>query len=332
MELHLVHIALAILLFYIVNWIGARSKPLDFGYVQMSVAIQDDTAPLFNYLFKVLAPIVYIILLAVLFQAINMNSLCKDIYLIVVYYWVFRFLYITLRGQLPLLNWTVQIVYWVSSIALAVWVNSIIDKVESVLPSPQALLEQLWILIILFLYSIFNKMEFSRAGADKRIKRYTYKKVDLFKQRFGAIVDAQFSQSFYKAVVYSIMVYEDFNRPSAARFLERFLFHFSKKPHTYGIMQVMSEKPMTDEESVVKACEKIKNDALSIIREWYSDEDNDVYLSGVASELFRKYNPGNPDYESQVNQVYDNIVSCYYKEMPNYMTRDELIPHIRVEH
>lgn len=318
-------IAFAILLFYIVNWIGARSKPLDMGYVQMSVALQDDTAPLFNYLFKVLAPIVYIILLAVLFQAINLDCLCKDLYLIVAYYWLFRFLYITVRGQLPLLNWTVQIVYWVSSIALSVWVNSIIDKVESVLPSPQALLEQLWILIILFLYSIFNKMEFSRAGADKRIKRYTYKKVDSFKQRFGTIVDVQFSQDFYKAVVYSIMVYENFNRPVVARFLERLLSHISKKPHTYGIMQVTSLRCLTDEESVIQACDKIKKDALSIIQDWYSDGNDDVYLSGVAGEVFRRYNPGDPDYESQVDQVYNNIVSRYYEEMPSYMNRDDLM-------
>lgn len=325
MALHLLRIALAILLFYIVNWIGAKSKPLDFGYVQMSVGLQDDTAPLFNYLFKVLAPIVYIILLAVLFQALGRNDLCDDIYFIVVYYWVFRFLYVTARGQLPLLNWKVQILYWISSIALAFWVNSIIDKVETVLPSPQALLEQLWILIILFLYSIFNKLEFSREGADKRIKRYTFKKVDSFKKKYGSIVDAQFSQDFYKAVVYSIMVYEDFNRPAIARFLERLLFRYSKKPHTYGIMQVTSTKPFSNEDSVVKACSKLKADAMSFIPKWYESEDDEVYLSSAANELFIKYNPGDAEYSSQVNQVYENIVLKYFSNMPSCVSRSKLM-------
>ncbi len=325
MELQLIRIALAIVLFYIVNWIGAKSKPLDFGYVQMSVSLQDDTAPLFNYLFKVLAPIVYIILLAVLFQNLGLDLLCKNLYLIVIYYWIYRFLYITVRGRLPLLNWKVQILYWVSSIALAFWVNSIIDKVESVLPSPKALLEQLWILIILFLYSIFNKMNFSREGADRRIKKYTYNKVNTFKKKFGNIIDNQFSSDFYKAVVYSIMVYEDFNRPAIARFMERRLFHFSKKPHTYGIMQVKSSKPLSDEESVIKACEKIKADVMSVLQNINHHDEESLLLFDFYSEIFSLYNPRDEEYSNQVIQVYENIVARFYPSMPQIMTRVEFL-------
>lgn len=326
--LHLLRIALAIVLFYIVNWIGARAKPLDFGYVQMSVALQDDTAPLFNYLFKVLAPIVYIILLAVLFQAVGWDCLCEDIYLIVVYYWAFRFLYVTVLGQLTLLNWKVQILYWVSSIALALWVNSIIDKVESVLPSPQSLLEQLWILIILFLYSIFNKIEYSREGAEKRIKRYTYKKVESFMEHFGSLVNEQFSLDFYKAVVYSIMVYEDFNRPALARFVERTWFHYSHKKHTYGIMQVTSTKPLSDEESLIASCEKIKADSMGILIELDYFEDDSIFLSYVAHRVFGMYNSGDVEYSNQVDQVFSNIISAFYPSMPESMLRSDLIKDI----
>lgn len=325
MELNILRIALAIILFYIVNWIGAKSKPLDFGYVQMSVGLQDDTAPLFNYLFKVLAPIVYIILLAILFQSLGLNILCENLYLIVVYYWAYRFLYITVRGRLPLLNWTVQILYWVSSIALALWVNSIIDKVESVLPSPQALLEQLWILIILFLYNIFNKMNFSREGADKRVKNYTYKKVSLFKKKFENIISNQFSYDFYKAVVYSIMVYEDFNRPAIARFLERMLFYCSPKTRTYGIMQVKSSKPLSDEESVIKACEKIKADVMSILKNRNNNNEEGILLFEIYSNIFSLYNPKDEEYTNQVSQVYENIVAKFYPSIQPITTRTELL-------
>lgn len=325
MELHLISFALAIVLFYLVNWIGAKSKPLDLGYVQMSVGLQDDTAPLFNYLFKVLAPIVYIILLAVLFQQFGWNHLCEHLYLVVVYYWIYRFLYITVRGQLPLLNWKVQILYWVSSIALALWVNSIIDKVESVLPSPDDLLEELWILIILFLYSIFNKMEFSREGTDRRIKKYTYNKVNTFKKEFGTIIDNQFSSDFYKAVVYSIMVYEDFNRPAIARFIERVLFRNSNKPHTYGIMQVKSSTPLSDEESVIKACEKIKADVKKFLPDWECYDENAISLSSISNKIFSLYNPGDEEYSNQVIHVYGNIVARFYPFLPDYIPRAEFL-------
>lgn len=319
MVLNLFRIALAIILFYFVNWVGAKSKPLNFGYVQMSVGIQDDTAPLFNYLFKVLAPIIYIILLAVLFQNLGLDILCENLYLIVAYYWIFRFLVITFRGQLLLLNWKVQILYWVSSIALAIWVNSIIDKVESVLPSPQTLLEQLWILIILFLYSIFNKMNLSREGTDKRIKKYTFNKVVSFKKRFGIIIDNKFSSDFYKAMTYSIMIYEDFNRPAIARFIERIIFHFSKNPHTYGIMQVKSLHPLSDEESVIQACDKIKADVISFVQNKKFNNKNSIFLFDIYSEVFSLYNPNDAEYCNQVIQVYENIVILFYPSMPQIM-------------
>ena len=42
----ILHILLAILLFFIVNWLGAHSSPM--GYMQLSLGMQDDTSPAFN--------------------------------------------------------------------------------------------------------------------------------------------------------------------------------------------------------------------------------------------------------------------------------------------
>ena len=320
----LLQIALAIVLFYIVNWIGARIKPLDFGYVQMSVTLEDDTAPLFNYIFKVLAPIVYIILLVALFQSLGWDCLDKDVYWIVVYYWIFRLLYVTVRGQLPLLNWKLQFFYWASSIGMAVWVSSMIDKMSTILPSPQNLLEELWILIIIFLYSILNKLEFPRVGAEKRIKKYTYRKTDYFMARFGTIVNDHFSHDFFKAIVYAIMVYEDFNRPVPARMIERVLYRYSRKPHTYGIMQMTSRVPLSDEQSLIQACGKIKKDAETILSKEYFAEKNEVPLSDVSYGIFRLYNPGSLEYTEQVSQVYTNIIEKYFHNMPQELSMAEL--------
>ena len=115
----IIHILLALILFFIVNWLGKRAEPM--GYVKMSVVIQEDTAPLFNYLFKVLAPVVYIILLTAVFQKAGLNQLTSKIFFIVIDYWLIRLLAVILLGHIRLINWITQIVYWVSSIALAIW-------------------------------------------------------------------------------------------------------------------------------------------------------------------------------------------------------------------
>lgn len=310
----LVHFVLAVILFYLVNWIGAKSKPLEFGYVQMSVGIQDDTAPLFNYFFKVLAPVVYLILLAALFQAIGLNELNNKIYWIVIDYWAFRLLYITVKGQIRLTNWPLQIIYWISSIGLAIWVYSILDSIGTVLPDPKNLLEELWILIIIFLYSIFNKLEYSRTGAQRRIKNYTANKYHEFKSRFGSIVDSSFDMNEFRVLVYSVMIYEDFNRPRLARWLERLVFRKCRKPHTFGVMQVMSSNPLTDEESVVKGIEKIKSLLESGMERWRSGNEK-VYIQYLCRTTIGQYNPGDQDYSDQVMQVYDNIAAMFYNDI-----------------
>lgn len=318
------HFILAIILFFIVNWIGEKSKPLDFGYVQLSVSIQDDTAPLFNYFFKVLAPVVYIILLIALFQLVNLDFLNEKIYWVVIYYWAFRFMFITVKGQVSLINWPVQIIYWVSSIGLAIWVYSLADKIGTILPDPKSLLEEFWILIIIFLYSVFNKLEYSREGAKKRVRSYTSRKYFSFKEKFGPIVDELSVLEEFKVLAYAIMVYEDFNRPRLARTIERIVFHWSTNPHTYGVMQVTSSKPLSDDESVRQGVLMI-NALLKERLETVSEEEGKIYIYSICYDIAAKYNPGHEDYASQVMQVYDNIKEMHYPHLRTSVEKSQII-------
>ncbi len=45
-----IHFALAVLLFFIINWIGAHS--ISVGYMQMDIVIKEESAPAFNFLFQ----------------------------------------------------------------------------------------------------------------------------------------------------------------------------------------------------------------------------------------------------------------------------------------
>ena len=325
----LAHLSLAILLFFIVNWIGEHSKPLDMGYVEISLSMQEETAPMFNYLFKVLAPVVYIVLLAVLFQVTNLALFSCKIFWIVIDYWVVRFLFLMIRGRLPLLNWKVQIIYWISSIGLAIWVNSIIDSVSSVLPSPEALIEQLWLVIILFLYSILNKIVYPRDRTERRINNFILNKYCFFNSRFGGIIDSQFDDDLYKALVYSIMIHEDYNRPKSARFLERVLYRKSKKRHTYGIMQYSSDHVLTDTESLNLAIAKIHDD-IKVVE---SEQTDLCYSSYLVYMISCRYNPGDPTYGEAVQNIFAVLQKAFFPDieevkefaMPDNPTRDSVL-------
>lgn len=309
------HIILAIVLFFLVNWLGKRSGPL--GYMQMSIGMKDDTAPMFNYLFKVLAPVVFIILVAAIFQAVGLKEFTKSIYLIVVYYWVFRLLYVWFLGHIGLLDWKVQILYWISSIGLAILVNSLIDKLDTILPSPQSLIEELWLLIILFIYSILNKLEFSREATERRKKNYIDRQYAKLYKRFGKQVDSYFQNDFMRALTFSIMIYENYNRSSAARWMERLLLKKSKKKHTYGVMQVMSDRVLTDEESVDLGMKKIELDSRKV----FIEEDRDeTYATWVVSYVSDEYNGGDDTYSGEVLDVFDRLNEKHYKNVPEIVS------------
>lgn len=300
----IIHFVMAVVLFFIVNWIGAHS--ISIGYMQMSVVIKADSAPAFNFLFKVLAPLVYLILVATLCQQIGLSDFTNKCYLIVIFYWIFRALWIICTGRGGLINWTEQVAYWICSIGLAIWIYSIIERVDKILPDPRSLLDQVWILIIVFIYSILNKVQLSRDKTIKRKENYIEKRYNKFKKKYDNIIKSFFNNDFYEAVTYSIMIYEDFNRPIIVRWIEYLSFLISRKTHTLGIMQVITSKYINNEESIRIAIRKIKDDGEKIQEKKYD------YKSSFAYAIAEQYNGGDYSYAGEVQEVYRFIAQKFY--------------------
>lgn len=306
----LAHLALGIVLFFIINWIGARS--VSIGYMQMNVVIQDDSAPAFNFLFKVLAPVVYLILCAVAFQLLDMDRFVGNCYFIVIDYWAFRLLWVLLTGRGPLVNWTTQVLYWVCSIGLSLGLYSVIEKVDKILPDPKALLDQMWILIIAFLYAVFNNIQTSRDGTIKRKNRYIRRRYTKFRARYDALIHGFFHNNFYEALTYSIMIYEDFNRPFIVRQIENLNFRRSRATHTLGVMQVMTDRYINDRESVILAMEKIARDSNQCMSQEIPEYCKDDCSYWLRNYILEQYNGGSYQYSAEVSEIFDYIVKEFY--------------------
>lgn len=327
--IHLIHFGLAILLFFIMNWIGKNS--ISIGYMQLSVVFETDSAPAFNFIFKVLGPVVYLILCVVLFQTIGLNILVDKCYFIVIYYWAFRFLWNLVANRLKLFNWFQQILYWASSIGLAFWIYSNIEKVDKILPDGKGLIDQMWILIIAFLYAVVNKLNIGEYRTIKRKDNYLTSRYDKFHAKYNDIIQSAFNNSFYEALTYAIMIYEDFNRPYLIRKIEDLSFRITKKPHTLGIMQVKTERYINDEKSLRLAIAKIKNDnnayinqeRENAIREGNTNPviNNIIYKYCLISHIADKYNGGNPKYKGEISDIFNKINQLYYRnQIPENFT------------
>ena len=303
LTLAITHMVVAIAMFFIINWMGAKS--VSIGYLQMSIVVEEESFPAFNFLFKAIAPVIIMILFVALAQAVHFDSFTIHCYLIVVYYWLIRICVVILYGRGALTNWATQLFYWITSIGLSIYVYKLIDKVDKILPDPASLRDEMWILIILFIYSTFNKMTFGRAGTIKRKERYLNKTYIHLKSKYDKTISKECNNYFFIQVVYSIMIYENFNRPIIVRWIEYIHFWITKKPHTLGIMQITSSKWINNEQSISLAIKKITSDCESIIQE-YAKNGASFCLDTVVAKIAGKYNKDD-DYVEEVGQIFSTI-------------------------
>ena len=146
----------AIVLFLIVNWFGKHAI-VSYDYTSITIFTEEESAPAFNIIYRVVAPIIFFILYMALVQSLNFHRLSQNSNMIVVYYWVIRTIFRICTGRIKLTNLYAYFTCAIISVGLTYWIYSVTSEVKSILPFPHTLIDEIWILIILFIYNVFNK-------------------------------------------------------------------------------------------------------------------------------------------------------------------------------
>ncbi len=263
MEILLFRIVLAVLLFFLINWVGSQSYSK--GYIQLSMVLKSDEAPLFNFMLRFLSPIVYIIIVSTILYVLKLDKYTKNIYWVNVVYLSFRLLFNLVRGRGLLLNWSKEILYWVTVIPASIFIYKDVIKIkQNLLPNFQTISNELWLIIFFFLYEMFNRTSLPSAQTEKRKKRYICNRYKKYNKKFGDLVDKKAENSQLKSLIYAIIIYEDFNRPKIVRIIENILFFFGLSK-TLGIMQVKTAQSISDEDSVKEGVDKIIKDYQEVL-------------------------------------------------------------------
>ncbi len=152
------------------------------------------------------------------------------------------------------------------------------------------LLDNLWssmivAMLVLFYFRVTNMSSSHNVAEDENNTAFTNYVV----RALGEIYDNYHEsidlfcrdESCNKLLLYSILVYEDMNRPRVIRKIENAIVTFLKCELTVGIAQVKSKKPLTDVESI-----KI---AARILR---STNDCDMYDNAEIKRVVGVYNSG----------------------------------------
>lgn len=311
MEKIIVHGGLGIFLFFILNWIGKHSYSI--GYISMSVFARKEDAPAFNFMLRILTPIVYLIITSAILYGLHLDYLVNDFYLVSVYYLSFRLLFNLITGRGLLLNWKQQFLYWVLIIALSFFTYSkILIQKDNILPDFETLANELWMIIIVFLYQIFNKIDIPSNGTIKRKERYLNKMFNYFSSEYGEIINLKTDKDSYKGLIYAVLILENFNRPKAARIIEYIKFYLTKKPLTLGVMQYYTSIYISDKRSVELGAEKIIKECDKILakyKEGYEEPYSGDYR--LKYDMAGIYNSG-WQYQHDTLELWIEIMEKYY--------------------
>lgn len=137
-----------------------------------------------------------------------------------------------------------------------------------------------------------RKISLSRhysTASSSSLDQATEKKIFSYIRKFDRLLPENFDQDpLLRSLFYTIMLIEDSNRPKWFRTLEHHLF-WTKKVRSTGIMQVRSQKNLSDEESVELAIPIVQDLWNSFIQQTAKSEGGRYYPAVSFSQTWYKY-------------------------------------------
>ncbi|MHA4896921.1 hypothetical protein ACXZ1K_19385 [Pedobacter sp. PWIIR3] len=215
-----------------------------------------------------------------------------------------------------LINWTKQLLYSASIVGLAYVVyRKIILTKSNLLPDFNNIANELWIIIIIFLYSIINNIQIPTTGIEKRKAKFIEVQFSEINRKFGPLISQLSNNGRLRQLALAIIIYESFNRPFLFRILEYLSHLFISKPHTLGIMQVRTTKFIGDKESVRLGIQKLL-EQLSVLQKEF-DNDLEEYSTeykdrSYQQKLIENYNP-DVVYSYEILELADTLNERYFR-------------------
>lgn len=255
-----------------------RLGPVAINNYTLEVLYDSDNGPS-NVIYRVLSPMLCCFVLTSLLYALLSNFF--DItylgyqWVSVLFYWVIicAVKYSTPAGSLPLGAFIVE---GTLSVVLAMFFEQFV--IQPLYNSGSAILDQsnfafemelaLFYVVVQIIVSLATRHQYhtaNRHDSDPYASNSSTNGIDIPERTIYSYVrsyDNLLTKRYHedpllRDAFYTIMAIEDFNRPAGVRPLERFLSRMGLAKTT-GIMQQKSNRPLSDEESVMLACEYVE--------------------------------------------------------------------------
>ena len=246
----------------------------------------------------IIIPVIYIILIS---GISFVDTSC--IYLVILMEMFIRIYYTKIiLNQEELMNTNYYIQNYGLAIILAFIVTRcFIIKVDSIFPTASEWRMGIWFLIILFLYKTLNgvvtfKLEKQEQLNFKMKEEMIIVRYAKLKNSYSHLIKSK--NKDFNNLIYAIMIFKDYHRSNFLRSVDKIRFRFTGKNIKMGIMQVETNKEISDEESikiVIKDLNKIEKELST---------NKKIKKQDLYQELLREYGFNNID---DVFNIYKTI-------------------------
>lgn len=228
-----------------------------------------------NFFDYIIISNIYILVFSGIFSNIR-----NDIFLVVLFQVIGNIFYITYVKEMYVINNNLyNILKYLFSIVTSYLLNVMfINRVDNVFLDIEKVKFIIWFGVIVYLYlninNIFNVNKLSRKQKlYYQDSEYIVMQYAKFKNKYYNAVSSKYTD--LNLLIYSIMIYENYNRTKLMRRIDELKYRLFSKKGKFGIMQVYSEKVISDIESiklVIKKLERIygrNKDILKTLNLYY---------------------------------------------------------------
>jgi hypothetical protein len=294
-----VQLAIALGIFLGLNWVGRHSAHL--GYETPSLFDSANGSIALNFVIRSFAPTVIMIVTASAFIKAGFPHLTDNIYRAIIGYFLIRVGYVILWNRSQIVSWPKITFQCAVGIGSAVWAyDSLIVPRNPLFPDVNTIGNELWLAIAAFVYAMVNGIEAPSEPSTRRANSYITKNFSQIKIQYGHLIVGKMQHRALELAFFSLLIFENYNRPKFTRFLERVLP--TTKAKTYGIAQVKADEPITDIQSVERAQLILNENYTAFLK-------NDPSLDGkweLVRDVIVSYNKDS-DYAGNIYDIMDII-------------------------
>lgn len=267
-----------------------------------------------NILMNVCIPNVVMIFIFMVVRKLGISQVEPYLILYVIAFFLFRMVLIcVLLRRKELYSPGYELGMAAAGIALAYFlIHFFFASEDAVFITASELREELWFVVLIVLYQFFKMIFDKNVTQNKVLKKgqitkYIIHKFDRFFDRYRHMLDINADNRYICILLYAVMIFEDYNRGPVVRRLERFKLRFSGKA-TLGIMQLPTDRAISDEESVAGFYNWLEREA---------GEDTQFERDSLrVRDLAWNYN-NDSDYAESVAYIY-NCLCGYIDQIPRY--------------